>query len=253
MTKESLIEELEAELDLIPFGTSADWDKGHKYARDAAVKVVRQHQQTSDDLVEAVRQAQCIIAEFRRSASGVWLTLCDETTLRLAAIAAMNMGYASNRKTEGCIGTTALATSADAITTSPANHVNDTNVVSIPEPSEKQVIHSEIPVVDESDLKDIIDNALVAAFDAESSLVEAAYDAIRPYLSARKPVIVSLEKCGDALIEEMKSQNLTTDNDIAKTKCKTLVGVDGITCARRLSKAVLGSLKAQGAELSHVD
>ena len=43
-TPESLIAELEIALDCVPFATTAEWDKGHKYAADIALKIVRQHE-----------------------------------------------------------------------------------------------------------------------------------------------------------------------------------------------------------------
>lgn len=73
----------------------------------------------------------------------------------------------------------------------------------------------------------------------DCSNVDKMIDRLRPFLRSPKRVPVSLEKCGDALAIEMKAQNLCADKDIGKTKYKTLVGVDGITCTRRLSKAVL--------------
>lgn len=47
---------------------------------------------------------------------------------------------------------------------------------------------SELSVIGESDIKDAIDNALVMAMHQDGSLVEAAFDAVSPYLRQAGPV-----------------------------------------------------------------
>ena len=87
-----------------------------------------------------------------------------------AYLAALPMGDASTRKDEAV---------TDAGPTSPATPP------------------SEISVVDESDLKDIIDNALVQAMDTDGGSVEAVFDAISPYLATREPVLADATDIGD--------------------------------------------------------
>jgi hypothetical protein len=109
-------------------------------------------------------------------------------------------------------------------------------------------------VVDEEKLRAELFSIISMHKDVLDGLImDKIMKKLLPYLRTTEPVSVSLEKCGDVLAEEMKRQNLCTDKDIGKTKYKTIVGVDGITCTRRLSKAVLEAAKEQGAKFDYVD
>ncbi len=115
---------------------------------EACIAIIRQHQQASADVVDILKSALGALCACRHISPIDGALVDAEITKLKAAIAAFMGGDTRSPQCRESITQNHLADDP------PASNAHDTNGASIPEPTEKQVIHSEIRLLSFSDIEE---------------------------------------------------------------------------------------------------